>query len=70
VPKRLRRGFVRKLNRRNIVYYATRQMRFGGRPYQIVLESPGTDPTWSVRAMGFGPCKASATVRYYVPVNC
>jgi hypothetical protein len=70
VPRRLRRGFVRKLNQRNGVYYATKREPLGGRAYQIVFESPGTDPTWSVRAMGFGPCKASSTVRYYVPVTC
>jgi len=70
VPRRTRAGFSRKLNHRNAVYYAYKRTRLRGRPYQIVLEAPGTDPAWSVRAMGFGPCPASSMVKYYVPVAC
>ena len=35
------------------------------------MESPGLRiPEWSMRAMGFGPCRASSMVRYYAPVRC
>ena len=70
LPKRARRGFVRTFHKSNATYYTLKRVRLRNRPYQIVLEGPRSDPKWSMRAMGFGPCGASATVRYYVPVNC
>ena len=48
--------------------YLPKQLR--GRPYQVVLEDPGSDPRWSMRAVGFGPCGAKTMVRYYAPVRC
>ena len=70
VPLRLRREFTRRLDLSNGIYYSRLRKQLRGRPYQVVMEGPGTDPTWSMRAMGFGPCKASTMVRYYAPVRC
>ena len=70
VPLRLRTGFKRKLDRTNGVYYSLLRKQLLGRPYQVVMEGPGNDPAWSMRAFGFGPCKASKMVRYYAPVRC
>ena len=70
VPLRLRRGFTRKLDRSNGVYYSYLRKQLRGRPYEVVMEGPGSDPEWSMRAMGFGPCRASSMVRYYAPVRC
>jgi hypothetical protein len=70
IPFRLRRGFTRYLDQQNGVYHSYLRKQLRGRPYQVVLEGPATDPAWSMRAMGFGPCKASSMVRYYAPVRC
>jgi len=70
VPRRLRAGFRRKFDRSNGFYYSLLRKQLLGRPYQVVMESPGVDPAWSMRAFGFGPCKASKMVRYYAPVRC
>jgi len=70
VPRRLRTGFKRKLDRSNGVYYSFLRKQLRGRAYQVVMEGPGVDPAWSMRAIGFGPCKASTMVRYYAPVRC
>jgi hypothetical protein len=70
VPRRFRAGFTRKLDHSNGVYYAVLRKQLRGRPYQVVLEGPGTDPPWSMRAFGVGPCKASTMVRYFAPVRC
>jgi hypothetical protein len=70
VPKRIRKGFSRELDRRNAVYYSYKPVRLLNRRYQVVMEAPAGDPTWSVRAIGFGPCGTSAMVRYYVPIKC
>jgi hypothetical protein len=70
LPPRLRAGFTRKLDPSNGVYYSRLRTKLLGRPYQVVMEGPGIEPAWSMRAFGFGPCKASTMVRYYAPVRC
>jgi hypothetical protein len=70
VPRSLRAGFQRRLDRSNGVYYSRLRKQLLGRPYQVVMEGPGIEPAWSMRAFGFGPCKASTMVRYYAPVRC
>ena len=70
VPRRLRAGFKRKLDRTNGVYYSLLRKQLLGRPYQVLMEGPFNDPPWSMRAFGFGPCKASSMVRYYAAVRC
>ena len=70
VPLRLRREFTRRLDLSNGIYYSRLRKQLRGRPYQVVMEGPGTDPAWSMRAIGFGPCKASTMVQYYAPVRC
>jgi len=70
VPPRLRAGFKRSLDPSNGVYYSRLRKQLLGRPYQVVMEGPGIEPAWSMRAFGFGPCKASTMVRYYAPVRC
>jgi hypothetical protein len=70
MPKTLRKGFTRHLDKHNGVYYAYKKLRLLNKKYQAVLEGPASDPAWSARAVGFGPCGAGSTVRFYVPVNC
>ena len=69
-PRRLRAGFTRRLDPSNGVAYSYLRKQLRGRPYQVVLEGPASDPRWSMRAVGFGPCGAKTMVRYYAPVRC
>jgi hypothetical protein len=70
VPRRLRTGFRRRLDRANGVYYSLLRKQLLGRSYQVLMEGGFNDPAWSMRAFGFGPCKASTMVRYYAAVRC
>jgi hypothetical protein len=70
VPRSVRAGFKRKLDRTNGVYYSLLRKQLLGRPYQVLMEGPFNDPAWSMRAFGFGPCRASSMVRYYAAVRC